>query len=243
MEYQDIWQELQQAAFEHFNLSISRAQLHQFQTLYALLTEANKVQNLTRIVDLKDVCTSHFLDSLSLALVLPDVSERFRFIDIGSGAGFPALPIAILYPSASVIAVESVQKKARFIQQVAESLGLLNVHIIAERSEVLAHQKKERASYDVAVARAVASLAVLAEYCLPFVRLHGHFIAMKTTKASVEEVEAGKKAIRTMGGSLKEIRAVSESVLPNRQLIVIRKEADTPSQYPRKAGTASKSPL
>jgi len=213
----------------------------QFQQLYPIVIEANRSINLTRITDLTDFCSQHLLDSLTLSRFLP--KPEFSLIDIGSGAGFPAIPLAIIYPQAQIVAVESIQKKAKFITETAQYLNLENLSVQAERSEVIAHQARYREQFDFVTARAVSALNVLCELCLPFVKLNGRFLAMKTLSASEAEIPQAEAAIKELGGKLIECADVSAPRLPNRCIIVIEKVTLTPSKYPRKPGTPEKNPL
>jgi 16S rRNA (guanine527-N7)-methyltransferase len=238
MELNNEWQLFSQSLRVELALDASEEMLRQFQALYDVLLETNKSINLTRITDLSDFCRQHLLDSLTLSRFF--LKSDFSLIDIGSGAGFPALPLAIVYPQARIVAVESVQKKAKFIAEAARDLNLQNLSVQAERSEVLAHKDAYREQFDFVTARAVSALNVLCELCLPFVKLHGHFLAMKTTSAAELEVQQAKTAISELGGKLCEIVDVSTQTLPNRSIVVIEKVASTPSKYPRKPGSPEK---
>ncbi len=223
--------------------SLTIEALSQFQQLYQLLSEANQSVNLTRITTLEDFCTRHLLDSLTVAPELKALPETFSLIDIGSGAGFPALPLAIVFPKARIVAVESVQKKARFIKEASLTLGLSHVEVISERSEILAHQTAYRDQFDIATARAVSALAILAELCLPFVRNNGRLLAMKTLQSLEKEQPEAQVAIQTLGGKIDRILDVSTQDLPNRALVIIQKLKASPKEYPRKPGIPEKKPL
>jgi len=204
--------------------------------LYTLLIEANKTTNLTRITSAEEFETRHIVDTHTL---LPWLNSGMKIIDIGSGAGFPALPLAVALPDSQIVAVESVGKKVRFIEQAIQALALTNITAIAERSETLAHDRRYRGQFDVATARAVASLNILAELCLPFVKPGGLFLAMKTQSAMETELPAAENAIKLLGGK---VRAVKPT-LENRVIVVIEKVGPTPVQYPRQAGIPNKKPL
>jgi 16S rRNA (guanine527-N7)-methyltransferase len=212
--------------------------------LYGLLCQANQTMNLTRIEGAAEFMSRHIEDSLTLCTYLgADFSGKL--LDIGSGAGFPAFPLALAYPKATIVAVESVKKKARFIQEAVEALGLNNIKAVAERCELLAHLPQYRSQYDIVTARAVSKLSVLAELSLPFLRPSGLFIAMKTTDALETELPQAFNAIALCGGCIETVQVedVSTETLPNRKLIIIRKQGQTPERYPRMSGTPQKSPL
>ena len=237
------WQDFQQQASAIVGEVLSSEVLEAFEALYSLMVEANKTTNLTRITALSDFCTRHLLDSLTLVPFLQPLPAEFSLVDIGSGAGFPALPLAILFPKARITAVEATGKKAAFIQSAAPALGLTNIAVLADRAETLAHQPQNREAYDIAVARAVSTLPTLTEFCLPWVKVGGRFYAMKTSNATHTEVPAAENAIRMLGGQLLSTEDVSRDNLPNRQLIVIEKIQSTPMLYPRNAGLISRKPL
>lgn len=237
------WPVFQAAASNFLGLSLSADQLNHLQRLYVLLIEANEKMNLTRITSLEDFCTRHLLDAFTLVPTLRALKQPFSFTDIGSGAGFPLLPLAIIFPEANMVAVESVQKKAQFIQETARALNLTHVKVLAERSEALGHTVQYREQFDIVTARAVAPLNVLVELCMPFVKRNGQFIAMKTQDAVEQELPQAKNAIKTLGGAVQQIEDVSLPDLPNRRLIRIQKMQSSPLQYPRKPGLPSKKPL
>ena len=203
-EPRNYWQHFRESAAATLSISLSDFQMQQFESLYQLVTETNKTMNLTRITSLEDFCTRHLLDSLTLVPLLSKLGPQFSLVDIGSGAGFPALPLAIVFPDAMITAVESVLKKARFIEQSAESLGLNNVKVLAERSEILAHLPTSREQFDIATARAVSPLNVLAELCLPYVKPGGQMLAMKTASALDSELSAAGLIRYWEGSSLRQ---------------------------------------
>lgn len=197
-----------------------------FERYYALLLEWNERFNLTAITDRRDVFVKHFLDSISAAPLIP---QNASVLDIGAGAGFPSLPLKIARDDLTVTCVDSVNKKVTFLDAVIDELGLKNARAIHSRAEDL-----PKTGYDVVVSRAVASLNVLCEYCLPFVKIGGALIAYKSEKAD-EELAAATNAIKLLGGKMKELRDVSDFVggETTRKLIVIEKIAPTPPKYPR----------
>ncbi len=227
-----------------FHITLSDQQLLQFQQYYDLLAEWNSFMNLTAITDFQDVLKKHFLDSLSIGKVVKDLAVRpGKLIDIGTGAGFPGIPIKIVFPKWKVTLLDSLQKRIRFLNEVTERLSLENVELLHGRAEDYARLPQMRGQYDLCVSRAVANLSTLSEFCLPFLKQGGLFVSYKSEKAS-EEIHRAERAIRILGGK---ILAQEEFYLPDsdifRCLIVIQKISPTPSQYPRKAGTPLKQPL
>lgn len=224
------------------NISLSEEQLSKFIKYYELLIEKNQVMNLTAITDFDEVVQKHFLDSLSLVKVLEERPVG-RILDIGTGAGFPGIPIKIAFPDCSVTLVDSVNKKIGFIQEVVQELGLHNVDAIHGRVEDLGHNVSHREQYDFVVSRAVAALPALVEYCLPFVKIGGAFLSYKSVKVD-EELSAGKKAIQILGGRLKkDVRFQLTGTEIERAFLLIEKEKPCPKKYPRKAGTPTKTPI
>lgn len=225
-----------------FGLHLTQAQLALFAGYQALLLEWNERINLTAIREPALIQQRHFLDSLTCATVTGDLNGR-SLIDVGAGAGFPGLPLKILYPRLRLSLVESVQKKARFLETVAAELGLADVSIIAERAEELGQQAAHRSQYDWAVARAVAEMRVLAEYLLPFCHVGGHALAQKGGNAA-SEIVAATGAIALLGGAAPQLHAVQLPEHPETHyLIVIEKVRETPARYPRRAGIPAKRPL
>ena len=258
---------------------LTEDQIRKLITFYEMLAETSKVMNLTTITEFEEVCRKHFLDSLSLAYLFDDVKKEQnadaqalekglirmtqksagdhpRIIDVGCGAGFPGLVLAIAFPNAEILLLDSLQKRVGFLDSVIKKLALANCMAIHGRAEEMARDALYRESFDIALSRAVANLSTLSEYCLPFVRQEGLFIAYKSAKIK-EEAPAAEKAIRLLGGSFERQK---EFTLPSaeteetnktkedpgedyRNLYVIRKVQSTPSKYPRKAGTAKKNPL
>jgi len=210
-----------------------------------LLLEWNNKINLTAITDPEEIVVKHFLDSLSLLAILDPIADKsLKLIDVGSGAGFPGIALAIMRPTWQVTLVESVGKKADFLHLVVNKLGLKQVRVIWERAEKLGQHKKYRESYDVAVARAVAALPVLAEYCLPFVRVGGCWVAQKGPKVK-EELGSSRNAFGQLGGKLRAVEAISVPGMEDqsRYLIVVEKIKATSRTFPRRPGIPSKRPL
>lgn len=202
----------------------------------------NAEYNLTAIRDPENVRIKHFLDSLSTYLVMRDTAMA-RVIDIGTGAGFPGLPLKILCPGIQLTLVESIRKKAAFCRHIIETLALENVTVVQERAEILGQDPDHREKYDWGVARSVAVMPVLLEYLLPFVRVGGRVLAMKGEGAPVEAHEA-ENAAYILGGHLRQLKAITlTGVVEERYLVVLDKKAATPEKYPRRVGIPSKRPL
>ncbi len=230
---------------EFFALVGQKLELHQLEALqrYAdLLSEWNQKVNLTAITNPEEIRRKHFLDSLSCMLVIKGTPTH-RMIDIGTGAGFPGLPLKILHPEMHLTLVESVAKKTNFLSLVVQELGLKPVKIITDRAEIVGQDPAHRERYDWAVARAVAGLPVLVEYLLPLTRVGGFVLAQKGDTAG-EEIKAAQSAIAALGGKAREPVPVTLPGIPEkRYLVVIEKIRPTPTQYPRRVGIPSKRPL
>ncbi|HSM57794.1 MAG TPA: 16S rRNA (guanine(527)-N(7))-methyltransferase RsmG [Candidatus Sulfomarinibacteraceae bacterium] len=227
---------------ETWGLTLNETQLQQFVLYRRLLQTWNRRLNLTAVDDDEGIRVRHFLDSLSCATATGDLNGQ-RLIDVGTGAGFPGLPLKILYPYLHLTLVESVTKKTRFLQAVVEELGLQEVAIIDRRAETVGQQPAHREQYDWAVARAVAALPVLAEYLLPLCRLGGHALAMKGETAP-EEVAQATDAVATFGGGAPTLHPVQLPGQPETYyLVLIEKVASTPHKYPRRPGMPAKRPI
>ena len=227
---------------EQLPVSLNEKQISQFMRYYELLVEWNQVMNLTAITDFDEVCKKHFIDSLSLVKAY-DVSSSKTLIDIGTGAGFPGIPLKIAFPDLKVTLLDSLNKRINFLNAVIDGLGLENIDALHGRAEDYAGKGKLREQYDICVSRAVANLSTLCEYCIPYVKVGGHFISYKSEKIT-EEIVAAKKAISILGGKLEN---QVEFMIPNsdiyRNLVVVCKNKKTPASYPRKAGVPSKNPI
>jgi 16S rRNA (guanine527-N7)-methyltransferase len=223
-------------------ISLSGEQLHAFRTYEDLLLEWNRRINLTAITGREDVRVKHFLDSLSCRKVLTP-QPGIRIIDIGTGAGFPGVPLKILYPDIRLTLVDSVGKKTDFCRRLVDRLGLENVTVIHARAEEVGRDPEHRGAYQWALARAVADLSVLAEYLLPLVTVGGRILAQKGAGGPAE-VRSASKALNILGGAVEHVEPVDvPGIAETRHLIVIRKSAATPEQYPRRTGVPSKRPL
>ncbi|UQZ84496.1 Ribosomal RNA small subunit methyltransferase G [Paenibacillus konkukensis] len=225
------------------NIVLSDEQLSQFETYYKELVEWNEKMNLTGITEREQVYVKHFYDSLSLAFFVP-MGEQRRLADIGSGAGFPSIPLKIAFPHLQVTIVDSLNKRIQFLNHLTERLNLSDVQCIHGRAEDIARTPEHRDHYDIVTARAVARLAVLNEFCLPFVKANGHFIAMKGSEVG-EEVQEAAFSLKELKGTLVQTHSfeLPDQEVSKRHLVIIRKTAATPAKYPRKAGTPLKSPL
>lgn len=228
------------------NVELSTEQIKQFEVYYEMLIETNKVMNLTAITELDEVITKHFLDSLALAEVYPDIcnpDKNLKVLDLGTGAGFPGIPLKIAFPHLQVTLMDSLNKRVKFLQSVINKLELCDINGVHGRAEEMARNAAYRESFDLCVSRAVANLSTLSEYCLPFVKNGGKFISYKSADIE-EELESAKKAINVLGGKL---TAVKKFTLPDsdieRSFVLVDKVKNTPKTYPRKAGTASKEPI
>jgi 16S rRNA (guanine527-N7)-methyltransferase len=223
-----------------WEMPLSPAQIMQFDIYAAELRRWNERVNLTAIADDVGIVTRHFLDSLRCARSWGRAPQSL--IDIGAGAGFPGLPLKILRPELQLTLVESIAKKAAFLRHMVDTLGLTNVEIVVVRAEAAGRDSAQRERYDVAVARAVAELRVLAEYCLPLCRVGGRFLAPKGAQIE-DELRAALPAIAQLGGRLVAIEVVELPELEPRTLVVIEKISATPPQYPRAPGIPAKRPL
>lgn len=226
-------------------LQLSEGQLAQFETYYKMLVEKNKVMNLTAITEREEVILKHFIDSVALAgyYDFSDVNKPLRIIDVGTGAGFPAIPLKIVFPQLQITLFDSLNKRIGFLQEVIDALELKDCMAVHGRAEEGGRNRDLREQFDLAVSRAVANMAVLSEYCIPFVKQGGYFIAYKTEKSN-EEIRQAERAVSILGGSIERVEKLS---LPDsdigRSFVFVKKVRSTPKLYPRKAGTASKQPL
>ena len=238
------------------NIILSDRQLFQFFRYYELLLETNKVMNLTAITEEKEVIEKHFVDSLLLVRVLDQMNEnsgekksiKERFskgtcIDVGTGAGFPGIPLKILFPKLSMVLLDSLNKRVGFLNGVISEIGLSGIRAVHGRAEDLGKNREYREQFDFCVSRAVANLSTLSEYCIPFVKTGGFFIPYKSGK-SQEEISEAEGAVLHLGGKME--GTVFET-LPNseaeRAFVLIKKVSATPKKYPRKAGTPSRDPI
>lgn len=231
---------------EQLSITLSGEQKQQFLTYYEYLVEKNKVMNLTAITEYEEVITKHFLDSLAVvktSCFKPEKLAGKRLIDIGTGAGFPGIPLKIAFPELEILLLDSLNKRINFLNEVTEMLGLTKINTVHGRAEDYAKQKGYRESFDFCVSRAVANLSTLSEYCIPFVKQGGCFISYKSGSVDQELIQA-EKAVKILGGQREEVVRFSLADTDmDRSFVVIRKTKPTPKKYPRKAGLPSKEPL
>ena len=224
------------------DISMNDETLDRFDTFYELLVEWNKFMNLTAITDYEEVVLKHFIDSIIL-LKYFDFKKVKNMIDVGTGAGFPGIPLKFSLPELNVTLLDSLNKRIKFLDEVIDRTGMSGINTIHSRAEDGARDKNLRENYDLAVSRAVANLSSLLEYCLPYVKVGGYFIAYKAGN-SMEEIQDSKNALKILGGEISEIK---EIVLPksdiSRTFVIIKKNKNTPVKYPRKAGLPTKEPL
>lgn len=239
MEFEEFKREFEKYLAK-MNISLLKEQYGQFYAYMELLIEWNEKMNLTAITDPKEIILKHFVDSLTIAKY---VKEDKSIIDMGTGAGFPGIPIKIYRKDVKVVLADSLNKRIKFLDEVIDKLKLENVETIHCRAEELGKNKQYREKFDYATSRAVANLSTLSEYLMPFVKLNGKCIFMKTIEVE-EELEKAKKAIKTLGGKIEKVDKfeIPESDL-GRSIIIVKKEKITPSKFPRKPGTPTKEPL
>lgn len=227
---------------QELDINLSEDQIKQFLIYYEMLIEKNKVMNLTAITEFDEVVEKHFLDSLSL-VEIADLHKSQKVLDLGTGAGFPGIPLKIAFPELEITLMDSLNKRILFLQDVIDELSLENVEAVHGRAEEAARNKNYREQFDLCLSRAVANISTLSEYCLPFVKVGGVFISYKSSNID-KELDQGKKGIYLLGGKVSDVHKFS---LPDsdlqRSFVVIQKEKKTPKVYPRKAGMPSKDPL
>ncbi len=226
------------------SIKLEENQLIQFYKYYELLTEWNKFMNLTAIIEMDEVITKHFVDSLSLIKAVKDLGEKeYKIIDVGTGAGFPGIPLKIAFSQLKITLMDSLNKRVKFLNEVIKQLGLNDIQANHGRAEDMGREPLHREKYDLCVSRAVANLSTLSEYCMPFVKVGGAFVPYKSGKIE-EELNAAKHAVFLLGGKVESVEAF---LLPGtdaeRSLVTIRKNSETSKKYPRKAGLPTKEPL
>ncbi len=238
MDFTIFSQELKEKA-KKINIILEEKQIEQFYEYMNLLLEWNEKINLTAIIEPKEVILKHFIDSLTIQKY---IKEEQKVIDVGTGAGFPGIPLSIIKQNTEITLLDSLNKRILFLEEIISSLQLKNIRTVHARVEEFAKNKKEREIYDIATSRAVASLNVLLEYLLPLVKVGGECICMKGS--STEEIKEAEKALEILGGKIEKIENIN---LPDsdikRNIIIVKKIKQTPLKYPRKPGTPSKEPI
>ena len=225
------------------NVDISDEKKEKLYKFYEILVEKNKVMNLTSITEIKEFTYKHFIDSIALEKIVKDLgSNNYSIADLGTGAGFPGIPLAIVYPNLNLTLIDSLNKRIKFIKETCDVLDIKNVNAIHSRAEDIDRNKDYREKFDICVSRAVANLASLSEYCLPLVKVGGSFISYKSKGYEVEIAEA-QKAIKVLGGEIGNIEKFELGEYGERILLDIKKIKPTPNKYPRKAGLPTKEPI
>lgn len=236
----DIFNKKMEELAKEINIEFSVEQLEKFYRYMELLLEWNEKMNLTAITDPEEVILKHFIDSLT---ILKEIKDNEKVVDIGTGAGFPGIPLSIMNETIKITLVDSLNKRLIFLQNVIDELKLENAKIVHSRVEDFGKNKNYRETFDIAVSRAVANLSTLSEYLIPLIKVNAKCICMKASEAD-EEIENAKNAIKVLGGA---INRIDKFNLPKsdigRTIIIILKEKGTPSKYPRKAGIPSKEPI
>ena len=238
MEFEIFSEELENAA-KQIEIELTKKQIEKFYNYMNLLLEWNEKINLTAIIEPREVILKHFVDSLTIAKY---IKENEKLIDVGTGAGFPGIPLSIVKENTDIVLLDSLNKRINFLEEIKQNLKLKNITTIHGRAEEFGKNKNEREKYDIATSRAVASLNILLEYLLPLVKVGGRAICMKGS--NIEEVENAKNALEILGGKIEKIEEIT---LPNsdikRNIIIVEKVKNTPLKYPRKPGTPSKEPI
>ena len=238
MEFEIFSEELENVA-KQIEIELTKKKIEKFYNYMNLLLEWNEKINLTAIIEPREVILKHFVDSLTIAKYIKDDE---KLIDVGTGAGFPGIPLSIVKENTDIVLLDSLNKRINFLEEIKQNLKLKNITTIHGRAEEFGKNKKEREIYDIATSRAVAPLNILLEYLLPLVKVGGKAICMKGS--NIEEIENAKNALEILGGKIEKIEEIT---LPNsdikRNIIIVKKIKNTPSKYPRKPGTPSKEPI
>ena len=225
-------------------VTLSEKQMEQFFQYYEMLIQWNEVMNLTAITEMDQVVTKHFVDSMSLVKAVSELgSKEIRIMDLGTGAGFPGIPLKIAFPNLKLTLLDSLNKRVKFLNEVIGTLGLEKIEALHGRAEDFGRNPEYRGQFDLCVSRAVANLATLSEYCMPFVKVGGAFIPYKSGKVE-EELNQARGAVKLLGGKIeKSVSFELPKTEGERTLVVIRKVESTAKKYPRKAGMPGKEPL
>ncbi|MDD7739028.1 MAG: 16S rRNA (guanine(527)-N(7))-methyltransferase RsmG [Fusicatenibacter sp.] len=224
------------------HVELSEEQIKQFLQYYELLVEWNSFMNLTAITEFDQVITKHFLDSLSVVKVC-EMDQIGKVLDVGTGAGFPGIPLKIAFPELEIVLLDSLNKRVKFLDEVIQRLGLKGIRAVHGRAEEFVRTEGAREGFDLVVSRAVANLSSLSEYCLPYVKVGGSFISYKSGKVK-EELAAAEKAVSVLGGAIENtVYFQLTGTEDERSFVCIRKKKETPKKYPRKAGLPGKEPI
>jgi len=229
-------------ALNQLNISVSGETVSKFEKYMKQVLEWNEKVNVTAITNEEDFVKKHFIDSV-LCANFDEIGKADHIIDVGTGAGFPGVPLALIFPEKQFLLIDSLGKRIKILDEMVGKLEIPNVKTLHTRAEDLARNKAYREKFDGCVSRAVANLATLAEYCLPFVKIGGAFLSYKGPEA-VEELKSASKAIKLLGGEAGDVRKVAlEGFEFDHNIVIVKKIQKTPDQYPRKAGTPAKTPL
>lgn len=238
--------------FKKINIELNEKQINQFYHYFEMIVEKNKVVNLTAITEYEDVVIKHFVDSVLVSQIdgirnLLEVNENseVQLIDIGTGAGFPGIPLKIVYPNISITLLDSLNKRITFLNEVIEQLELEDVNCIHGRAEDFGSNNDYREKYDICVSRAVANLSTLSEYCVPFIKVGGIFVSYKSSGAA-EEVVNAKNAMKKLNcriREVKELELIQSNEVYQRNFVIIEKKKNLDKRYPRKAGMPARNPL
>lgn len=227
---------------KEIGIDLTDLQVDQFNRFYQMMVEKNKVMNLTGITEYGEVVEKHFIDSLSIAKII-DINKVSTVIDVGTGAGFPGIPLKIAFPHLKITLLDSLNKRIKFLNEVINETGLDNISTIHGRAEDFAKQNEYREQFDLCVSRAVANLATLSEYCLPYVKVGGKFVSYKSGEID-EEVENSKTAVKVLGGKISKIEKFQlQGTDIGRSFVEIKKVKNTGKKFPRKAGLPAKEPI
>ena len=225
------------------SIDISDEKKEKLYKFYEILVEKNKFMNLTSITEIREFTYKHYIDSIALEKIIKDLDKKiYNIADMGTGAGFPGIPLAIVFPNLNLTLIDSLNKRIKFIKEACETLEIKNVNAIHARAEDIARNKEYRENFDICVSRAVANLSSLSEYCLPLVKIGGSFISYKSKGYDIE-VNDAKNAIKVLGGEISSSIKFELDEYGERNLLDIRKIKSTSNKYPRKAGLPTKEPI